>query len=92
MHLSNHARRDERSPRAKPNEILAIHSWGKPVHRGSSAVGYETVCDRGWGGFTTTGELIAVSHSEHAARRVGPRPEGMRMSALAALTREAAHG
>jgi hypothetical protein len=62
---------------APPQKILASHSWGKPVHRGSSAIGYVTVGDRGWGGFRTTGELIAVSHSEHAARQAvlarGPR-------------------
>jgi hypothetical protein len=74
---SNHARRAVGTAHAKPNVVLAIHSWGKPVHRGSSAIGDVTVCDRGWGGFTTTGELIAVAHNEDVARRAvlarGPR-------------------
>ena len=77
MQSRAYKRGDNEAPRPKPSDVLAIHSWGKPVHRDSSAVGYVTVCDRGWGGFTTTGELIAVSHSEHAARQAvlarGPR-------------------
>ena len=44
MRQRNHERGDQDLP---PQKILAIHSWGKPVHRGSSAVGDVTVCDRG---------------------------------------------
>ena len=69
MRQRNHKRGDQDSPHPKPNEILAVHAWGRPVCWGSVPVGYVTVCDRGWGGFTTSGELMAVSHSEDAACR-----------------------
>jgi hypothetical protein len=70
MQSRAYKRGEQDSPRPKPNNgILAIHSWGRAVCRGSVPVGYVTVCDRGWGGFTTTGELISVSHSEETARR-----------------------
>ena len=78
MQSRAYKRGDNDPPRPKPNnEVLAIHSWGKPIYRGSSAIGYITITDRGWGGFTTTGQLVAVTHSEHAARQAvlarGPR-------------------
>ena len=48
MRQRNHKHGDQDSTPPKSNETLAIHSWGKPVRRGSFAIGYVTVCDRGW--------------------------------------------
>ena len=67
------------NPQEKP---LAIHSWGKPIFRGSVAIGYVTVTDRGWGGFTPNGQLLSAHHTEDAARRAvldhGARSAGRR--------------
>jgi hypothetical protein len=69
MQISHdHKRGDQDSLRPKPND-LAIHWFGKPIHRGSVTIGHVAACETGWGSFTPTGELIAVSHSEDAARR-----------------------
>ena len=69
MQSRNHKRSDQDSPRPKPNELLAIHWFGKPIYRGSVVIGYTAVCETGWGSFTTTGELIGVAHAEHVARQ-----------------------
>ena len=53
----------------QPDDVLAIHSWGKPVHRGAATVGYVTVCDRGWGAFDVGGNLISTHKIEHHAVR-----------------------
>jgi hypothetical protein len=54
---------------AQEGACVAIHSWGKPVQRGATVVGYVTVTDRGWGAFAADGHLISAHRIEHHAVR-----------------------